>query len=163
NHGGSVAAKVLVPQAASYRFEVVRAVPNGAINMLGGDSILSLRSNCTAPTSQLACNDDIDANGGNLLSSFTVTLNPGTYYLVTGQSCIDTAGVLAEVSAPAVPAVYDGIDRGGPSRAGSWAAEQPTPCTVSPRIRSQNGAGVDLYDEEICVPGGAFTLGSRAY
>jgi len=79
---------------------------------------------------------------------------------VGGMTCVDEAGVRVPVAAPRVK---DGIDRGGPSRSGSWAGEQPTPCTVTPRTASVASDGTPLHDEEICIPGGAFTLGSTLY
>jgi formylglycine-generating enzyme required for sulfatase activity len=103
---------------------------------------------------------------------FDVEVTPGTRrtagVLLTGEcfgtaadldgarSCTDTAGQLDPV---APVALTDGIDRGGPTRAGSWAAAQPVPCTAEPRPAGSAADGTPLLDEEVCVPGGAFRLG----
>jgi formylglycine-generating enzyme required for sulfatase activity len=76
--------------------------------------------------------------------------------LFGGAACVDAAGVRA----PVVPALLsDGIDRAAATAQGSWAGEQPAPCAVAPRPRSAPFNGTPIYDEELCVPGGAFTLG----
>lgn len=75
-----------------------------------------------------------------------------------GLGCVDSAGARVPV-APAPLA--DGIDRGGPSRAGSWEAARELPCAAAPRAGRTAPDGTPLYDDEVCVPGGAVVLGSR--
>jgi formylglycine-generating enzyme required for sulfatase activity len=75
--------------------------------------------------------------------------------LRNGQSCVDTAAARAKV-APAT--LVDGIHHTTKSLAGSWQAETPIDCGVTPRPPT---TGTEpLYDEEVCVRGGAFTLGN---
>src|SRR5262249_10302374 len=74
--------------------------------------------------------------------------------LAGGQTCVDTTNMRAPI---VVASSRDGIDRGGPSRSGSWPA--PSPCTLTPRSPGQAPDRRPLYDEEGCVPGGAFVLG----
>ncbi len=243
---GSVAAKLRIEQSDTYRFEVVRASPDGANAIPSGGVTLFLRRDCADPGSELACNDGIDIAGGNYLSRFELPLTAGTYYLVTGSSaahspadvtlrwapatqwntpggappavtpapavprlvvdgvdltparepqpnlaidrlldvsvefgirktisillsgecygttvdlagrasCIATAG--ARSALDALPTSYtSGIDRGDRTRSGTWAAELETPCTGNARTSTPA-----LYDEEVCIPGGAFLLGS---
>jgi formylglycine-generating enzyme required for sulfatase activity len=72
--------------------------------------------------------------------------------LANGATCVATAGARAPViEAP----LGSGIARGGPSVSGSWAGEQSTPCTTQPRAPSTG-----LFDDEVCIAGGAFTVGS---
>ena len=78
--------------------------------------------------------------------------------LAGARTCVDSAGALAPVIAPNLP---DGIDRGGTSASGTWAAEAPLDCAIAPRERHQGADGDDLFDEEVCVPGGVVTLGDR--
>ncbi len=246
---GSVAARIEIPAAGTYRFEVVRSVPDGSRGIPGGDVTLAVRRDCASAGTQLGCADNIDFSRGNFLPRLDLSLDAGTYFLVTGggakdspadvtlrwalqsewvlpnvavppppvepalprlvvagtdvtpaseplpalaidrlvdlrltygerrrawvhlrgeclgtradldgsETCIDTAGARVSVSPTALD---DELDRGGGSASGSWAAEQARPCTVAARTRSQTAEGLALYDEEVCVPGGAFTLGS---
>jgi formylglycine-generating enzyme required for sulfatase activity len=83
----------------------------------------------------------------------------GTQALLDGAvTCVDSAG--ARVPVAEAP-LTEGIDRGGPTRAGSWAAAREQPCPIAPRRGSLGADGTPLYDEEVCVPGGAVILGSR--
>lgn len=100
---GSVVAKIVVADRDRYRFEIVSGVPNGAHRDPGGDTTLSLRKECLFPTSQMICNDDISAD--NQLSAFEATLDPGTYWLVTGgrdPAPADLTLLATRVSAPVV-------------------------------------------------------------
>ena len=81
---GAVAARVDIAVSDTYRFEIVRATPDGSRGIIGGDTILSLRRDCADAATQLACSDDIDPNGEDLLSRLELPLDPGTYFLVTG-------------------------------------------------------------------------------
>jgi formylglycine-generating enzyme required for sulfatase activity len=81
---GAVAARVEIDRTDTYRFEVVRATPDGAHGVVGGDTILFLRRACADPASQLACNDEIDFDRQDYLSSLELPLDPGSYYLITG-------------------------------------------------------------------------------
>jgi formylglycine-generating enzyme required for sulfatase activity len=76
--------------------------------------------------------------------------------LFGGATCIDTAGVRVPVDRAVTE---DGITRAAESAQGSWAAERPVDCLGPARPRSAPAAGVELYDEQVCVQGGAFKLG----
>ncbi len=80
--GGSVAAKLVIAGAGEYEIEVERSVPDGSRDEPGGDTTLSLRTDCRFPTTQMICADDIDKT--NKLSRLTLRLEPGTYFVVTG-------------------------------------------------------------------------------
>jgi formylglycine-generating enzyme required for sulfatase activity len=71
-------------------------------------------------------------------------------------SCIAAAGVREPVAAAALKS---GIDKGGATSAGSWRVAQNAPCNAAPRARSNAPDGTPLYDEQVCIPGGAFVLG----
>lgn len=79
---GSIAAKIEIKEQGDYRIEIVAAVPDGAHLAEGGDTTLSVRRDCTLPTTQIACNDDVSA--GSSLSGLTISLAPGVYWIVTG-------------------------------------------------------------------------------
>jgi formylglycine-generating enzyme required for sulfatase activity len=79
---GSVAARLVVTEKATYKVEVVSAIPDGARGEPGGDTTLALRADCNLATTELACNDD--AIAGSRLSAVTRDLDPGTYWVVTG-------------------------------------------------------------------------------
>ena len=81
---GAIAARIEIAVADTYRFEVVRAVPDGSTGLPNGDTVLFLRSACTDPQSQIACQDNIDVAAGNFLSRLVTPLAPGSYYLLTG-------------------------------------------------------------------------------
>lgn len=76
--------------------------------------------------------------------------------LFGGRTCTDTAGMRVPVDRATL---RDGTERAAGSVQGSWSAERPTDCTVAPRPRSAPFDGTEVYDEEVCVPGGVFTLG----
>jgi formylglycine-generating enzyme required for sulfatase activity len=79
----------------------------------------------------------------------------GTMVNLSAQTtCVDTAEtrVLALLPAPAPAALPV-------SQAGSFHGAK-TPCTATPRPASTAADGTPLYDEEICVPGALFYLGS---
>ncbi len=67
--------------------------------------------------------------------------------LAGGASCIDHAGVRVPVAAAALD---DGVNRPTHSAQGAWTPA-PADCTVAAR------------EDEVCIPGGAFVFGSRAY
>jgi formylglycine-generating enzyme required for sulfatase activity len=239
---GSIAVKIVIPTAGAYHFGVVPFAND--LSDLGSDSTLFLRTACSDPASQLACADDTDAAAGDYHPELDATLQPGTYFLITGgktgspndvtlrwdeagkyepipapkpvdgvagkpltvdggptptdepeptaaidrlidvavafgerrttdvllrgecmgtqadlfggRTCTDTAGQLVPVDqAP----LRDGIERATTSVQGSWVAERSLPCAIAPRPRSPAVDGVELYDEEVCVPGGAFRIG----
>lgn len=76
---GTVGARIDIPEAGRYRFEVTRATPN----LLGSiDTTLAIRRRCDDYESEIACADDID--GENFLSRLVKDLQPGTYTLLTG-------------------------------------------------------------------------------
>jgi formylglycine-generating enzyme required for sulfatase activity len=78
--------------------------------------------------------------------------------LAGARACVATAGTLEPIT---VVDLTDGIDRGGPTQAGTWAAAQPSPCNVAPRPGSAAPDGTPLFDEEVCIPGGAVRIGSN--
>jgi formylglycine-generating enzyme required for sulfatase activity len=77
--------------------------------------------------------------------------------VLSGRTCVDLAGARVPISDTSLTS---GISRGEPTVAGTWAGERNVDCTAAPRPRSQGADGRDLYDEEVCVPGGAFILGA---
>jgi formylglycine-generating enzyme required for sulfatase activity len=76
--------------------------------------------------------------------------------LRAASTCVDTAATRVPV---AQASVVDGIHHSQHSAA--WAAEKPPGCSVTPRAAHFTSDGDPLFDEEICVPGGAFLLGNR--
>lgn len=79
---GSVVVRFVAPEKGDYGFEVLRSTPSGADRQPGGDTTIAIRRECLFPTSQIACADDIDPR--NLLSRLEVSLDAGTYFVVTG-------------------------------------------------------------------------------
>ncbi len=73
--------------------------------------------------------------------------------VVAGTTCVDAPG--QSVSAPA-PSLTTFSTSQGASIAGSWLAAQPVGCTATPRAES------GLFDEEVCVPGGAYVMGNAS-
>jgi formylglycine-generating enzyme required for sulfatase activity len=70
------------------------------------------------------------------------------------QTCVDTENTLVAVTPAALVA-----DRSlGPTLAGTFAPT--TPCTATPRSASASGS-TPLFDDEVCVQGGAFIFGSE--
>lgn len=69
--------------------------------------------------------------------------------LTTGRTCIDREG---ELVAPA-PLVADGDLVRDVPRPPPWEGERSEPCAIAPRGPSA------VFDEEVCIPGGAFLLG----
>jgi formylglycine-generating enzyme required for sulfatase activity len=74
--------------------------------------------------------------------------------LAGGASCVDTAGARSPVSPVALRA---GIDRSTSSSVGQWGA--PHPCATPAQTGTTLPNGAPAFDEEICVPGGAFVYG----
>lgn len=83
----------------------------------------------------------------------------GTMADLQGKStCIDTDGKRSPVTETTVE--RDAMEVPSP-----WDIEpfaQEVPCTTAPRSRSRSDDGTELYDEEVCVPGGVFVLGTDA-
>ena len=77
--------------------------------------------------------------------------------LAASATCVDTAGVRVPV---------DEEDASGeippPSESEAGTFVGPTDCTVLPRPESQLADGAPKLDEETCIPGGSFVLGSQA-
>jgi formylglycine-generating enzyme required for sulfatase activity len=71
-------------------------------------------------------------------------------------TCLDRRGVL--LPAPAVKLVADDFER-GPSQQGSFASRSD--CSAPARAPSSALDGTPLFDEEICIPGGAYLFGNR--
>jgi sulfatase modifying factor 1 len=74
------------------------------------------------------------------------------------QTCADTQGQLVT---PA-PETLD-LDRSLPaaSQQGAFEAADAQPCTGTPRARTTGAGGTPLYDDDVCVGGGAFIFGSK--
>ncbi len=72
------------------------------------------------------------------------------------KSCVDAAQPSSDAGfAP----LADGIDRSAPARLGTWSGEQRVPCSGSPRAGGKSAAGTELFDEDVCIQGGALSLG----
>ena len=76
--------------------------------------------------------------------------------LVAGTTCVVSPDGSVEVAASTAP-VETLNDPPTETRAGTWAAAQPTPCAGEPR------ADTGLFDAEVCVPGGFFFLGDERF
>jgi formylglycine-generating enzyme required for sulfatase activity len=72
-----------------------------------------------------------------------------------GATCVETAAARAPISAASL---IEGIHRSQHSAA--WPAEKPPGCSVTPRTPHFDAEGGPLFDEEVCIPGGAFRLGN---
>ena len=70
-------------------------------------------------------------------------------------TCIDTEN---ERAAPAAAVLDPDLSVPTRSRQGAFG---PAPCTATPRPASTASDGTPLYDEEVCVPGGAFVFGTQ--
>jgi formylglycine-generating enzyme required for sulfatase activity len=76
--------------------------------------------------------------------------------LANGRACVDTEGAMAD--AP-VAALADDMSTPPPSTlVGTFGAAEP--CAADARAMSTFPDGTPVYDEEACVPGGVFLLGS---
>lgn len=73
-------------------------------------------------------------------------------------SCIDQPDQIASVEPAELQTLQEAL--AGGSLAGEFAA--PVPCEATPRSGSKSPGGTDLFDEERCVPGGAFHLGEES-
>ncbi len=71
------------------------------------------------------------------------------------NSCVDTEGTLAAVTTASLDP-----DVTVPSQSVQGTFGAQIPCTATPRPASAAADGSPLYDEEICVPGELFILGS---
>ncbi|MGH7296051.1 MAG: formylglycine-generating enzyme family protein, partial [Polyangiaceae bacterium] len=72
-------------------------------------------------------------------------------------TCTDTEAQLVGVAASAVDPP---LDPPPASRQGSLGAPYATPCEGSPRAATTAAGGTPLHDDDVCVTGGAFVLGS---
>jgi hypothetical protein len=82
NYGEQIL-KVTVPGPSQMRVTADSSVaPSGA----DIDTYLYLRSSCTDPSTEMACNDDIGGGPAPLASLVSAALTPGTYYLVVDGS-----------------------------------------------------------------------------
>jgi formylglycine-generating enzyme required for sulfatase activity len=114
--GGSVAAKVQITTAGAYRLGSVATFPAGIATSV------FLRTRCEDPASQIACAGAGQPTGPggvsfNVLSSVSVRLDPGTYYLLSGGYDDNPADVTLQAVAESA---------GAPLRA-SDAAASPSP------------------------------------
>jgi formylglycine-generating enzyme required for sulfatase activity len=72
--------------------------------------------------------------------------------VATGMTCVDAPNQL--VAAP--NATIMASSSIAPSVVGTWPAAQPIACATTPH------AETGLFDEELCVPGGAYVMGAAA-
>jgi formylglycine-generating enzyme required for sulfatase activity len=72
-------------------------------------------------------------------------------------TCVDRAGVRVPAEL-ASPQPLDEGDLGG-TEAGRFSL--PEPCQLEPRPGSHTQTAIPLFDEEVCVPGGPFHLGTE--
>jgi formylglycine-generating enzyme required for sulfatase activity len=74
------------------------------------------------------------------------------------NTCVDTDGVLVAENEEALDPDL-GVTT--PSlQTGSFEAPYTAPCTTTPRAGHNEADGTPLHDAQVCVPGGAFVLGS---
>ncbi len=159
---GEAVVRVTVTGASPVRFEARSDVAPSGMFL---DTYLYLRSSCADPTSELACNDDVDPFADNFRSAFVVdNLAPGTYYLVVdgssdggtlvgsgnvGLSLTATALVSpgAPCAGPTDACVPDSVCAGGTCVATASACAAATPVLVGTPVIGQLGAtGVGLFD-----------------
>ncbi len=127
NAAGSIAARITVP-GGTYRFDVAGSFPFVA------ETILSLRSRCEDPSSQLACDaeDQVVVTSAGHFPRFQSTLAQGTYWLVTGGT---QANWPADVTIEAL-SVDD------PQAAGAEAPDVPAPTSsFVPRLHPVDPSG----------------------
>ncbi len=77
--------------------------------------------------------------------------------LAGGESCIAQAGKLEPVAAAPLE---DGINRAAVPK-GTWTDEARALCQTDPRMATTLADGTPLFDDEVCIPGGAFILGDE--
>jgi formylglycine-generating enzyme required for sulfatase activity len=176
---GSVAARVQIPATNTYRFEVVRALPDGSHGVIAGDTIVYLRRDCADPSSQIDCADDIDTFEENLLSRLVTPLDPGTYTIITGgkpeaspadltlrwapaSQWIQSVPATPAMPTPALPRlVIDGTDatpstEPEPARSIDRLLEVTIPFGSTRRVRVRLageclGTAADLANDASCV------------
>jgi formylglycine-generating enzyme required for sulfatase activity len=129
-NAGSAVARVDITERGKYVFEVVSAVPDGAHGEYGGDTTLSLRTDCAYPTAQLGCSDDIDAD--NLLSRLEQDLEPGRYFVVTGGRVAAPADLTLRVTRSDV--IGQAPTPQAPQPTGDLAALAPEPGVTIDRL-----------------------------
>jgi formylglycine-generating enzyme required for sulfatase activity len=74
------------------------------------------------------------------------------------QTCVDTEAQLVAVAPSAIDPDVSSV---GTSQQGAFEAPYSQPCAGSPKPSTTALDGTKLYDEDVCVVGGAFILGSR--
>ena len=80
---GSAVARLEIADQGDYTIAITHGTPNSASGEPGSDTAISLRTNCSLPTTQLACAGPV--GGDNHLSKIDrLTLAKGTYWVVTG-------------------------------------------------------------------------------
>jgi formylglycine-generating enzyme required for sulfatase activity len=80
---GSAVARLVIADRGDYSIGITHGVPDSANGEPGSDTAISLRTDCVFPTTQLACSGPI--GGDDHLSRIDrVSLDPGTYWVVTG-------------------------------------------------------------------------------
>lgn len=161
-----------------------RAYPDGAIRDYRGERFTPTPTGA-APTSHVPVPDPTDAprlvkDGIDvtpasepepstsidrlLLVSIAANQESAPAVMLRGEC----SGIMADITGfetctdadhPSVSVREVAADALGPRSAeGTFAAE--TPCTSTPREGRQAPDGTPLHDDEVCVPGGAFILGS---
>ena len=178
---GLAAFSLQVPTAGTYRVEVIAGRPGRD----AGDTLLSIRTSCADPTSEVACNDDLGMF--DLYSGTIVPLAAGSYFVLVGNKApsamdVTVRATLAEAWAmgaamPSAPTanpsdpprlVVDGID--------TTPATEPDPALavdrlvyvhVAPSAQSSThvvlegdcvGTMANLVDGSSCVHGARASL-----
>jgi formylglycine-generating enzyme required for sulfatase activity len=167
SEAGSLAVRIQIATADTYRFEVVRSDPDASLGLPNGDTVLFLRSDCNDVNTQLACHDNLDAN--NLLSRIVMPLQPGSYYLMTtGGFALSPADVTLRwgrastwdptgltPSPPAIPTtpglprlVHDGVD--------VTPADEPQPGVTIERVVDVEVRGGTRRSAQVLLSGECF-------
>lgn len=99
---------------------------------------------------------------GGVRASASVTLRGDCFgrpaELRARRGCVDGDHLVSTALALSL-AAFD--DRPGATAAGTWPSGAARPCVGSPRKRTPPRDGIELTDEEVCVPGGALLFGHR--
>jgi formylglycine-generating enzyme required for sulfatase activity len=82
-HSGLAVFRLPIPDPGTYRISVASASP-GVEWAPVADTLLSLRTVCGDPDSELGCNDDEQVGQGSL-SGLSQTLEPGEYFVLIGN------------------------------------------------------------------------------
>jgi formylglycine-generating enzyme required for sulfatase activity len=141
-----------IREAGRYRFEVINTVPSMRA-VTPSDNVLFLRTDCSDPTSQLACNDDHSPAEGpsptdGVRPAFEQDLAPGRYTLFVGSKAGDSlTDVVVRV---AQPEEWDEVDRRSADFPPRLLAEG---LDISPRVEPQPLVTIDRLVQIRLVPG----------